>query len=88
MSQPNVASYLPRMAEQKPPDLVKVRGGYKLERSVRSVLDARYGIHHSVVQVSKLLSDLVGKVPDLAEKNFLAEAMKCYRVEAYRPVSL
>jgi hypothetical protein len=24
--------------------------------------------------VSKLLTDLVGKVPDLAEKNFLAEA--------------
>lgn len=84
MSQPNVALYLPRMAEYNPPDVMKVKGGYKLERTVRSVLDTRYGIHHSVVQVSKLLSDLVGKVPDLAEKNFLAEAVKCYRVEAYR----
>ncbi|MDQ6436162.1 hypothetical protein RB623_19055 [Mesorhizobium sp. LHD-90] len=34
--------------------------------------------------MSKLLSDLPGKVPDLAEKTFLFEAMKCYRVEAYR----
>jgi hypothetical protein len=57
MSQPNVAMYLIRMAEYKPPDVVTVKGGYKLERSVRSVLDAKYGIHHSVVQVSKLLSD-------------------------------
>ena len=81
---PNVAMYLPRLAELKPPDLVKVKGGYKLERSVRSMLDSKYGVHHSVVQVSKLLADLPGKVPDLAEKNFLAEAMKCYRVEAYR----
>jgi hypothetical protein len=36
------------------------------------------------VAVSKLLTDLVGKVPDLAEQSFLAEAIKCYRVEAYR----
>ena len=81
---PNVAMYLPRFAASKPPDLVKVKGGYKLERSVRATLDAKYGVHHSVVQVSKLLADLPGKVPDLAEKNFLVEAMKCYRVEAYR----
>ncbi len=81
---PNVAMYLPRLAEAKPPDLVKVKGGYKLERSVRAALDAKYGVHYSVVQVSKLLADLPGKVPDLAEKNFLVEAMKCYRVEAYR----
>ena len=47
-------------------------------------MDAKYGIHHSVVQISKLLAELPGKVPDLAEKNFLAEAIKCYRVEAYR----
>ena len=72
------------MAESKPPDLVKVRGGYKLERSIRASLDAKHGVHHSIVQVSKLLADLPGKVPDIAEKNFLAEAMKCYRVEAYR----
>lgn len=84
LTQPNVAMYLPRFAEAKPPDLVKVKGGYKLERSVRTSLDAKYGVHHSVVQVSRLLIDLVGKVPDLAEKNFLAEAIKCYRVEAYR----
>jgi len=84
MAQPNVALYLPRMAEFKPADVVKMRGGYKLERTVRSALDARYGIHHSVVRVSKLLADLPDKVPGLAEKAFLQEAMKCYRVEAYR----
>src|SRR5262249_35083349 len=74
--------YLPRMVEYR--DLVKVRDAYKLERAVRSELDAAYGTHQSVVQVSKLLSDLVGKIPDLAERHFLNEAIKCYRVEAYR----
>jgi hypothetical protein len=61
-----------------------VRGRYTLGRAIRTELDAKYGTHHSVVQVSKLLSDLPGKIPDLAEKTFLAEALKCYRVEAYR----
>src|SRR5260370_23190749 len=76
--------YLPRLAASRPPDFVKVKGGYKLERSVRANLDAKYGVHRSIVQVSKLLADLPGKVPDLAEKNFLTEAIKCYRIEAYR----
>jgi hypothetical protein len=82
MADPNVAKYLPRMVEYG--DLIRVRGEFKLERTHRATLDAKYGIQHSVVHVSKLLSDLPGKVPDLAEKNFLAEAIKCYRSEAYR----
>jgi hypothetical protein len=73
LAQPNIAMYLPRLAESKPPDLVKVGGGYKLIRSVRSSLDAKYGVHQSVVHVSKLLSELPNKVPDLAEKVFLFE---------------
>jgi hypothetical protein len=84
MPDPNVAKYLPRMEAFKPPDLVSVKGGYKLERTVRISLDEKYGVHHTVVQVSKLLTDVIGKVPDLAEQTFLAEAIKCYRVEAYR----
>jgi hypothetical protein len=80
----HVSTYIQRMIKCKPPDLVKERGGYKLARSVRSAFDAKYSIRDSVVQVSKLLSDLPGKVPDLTEKTFLVEAMKCYRVEPYR----
>ncbi len=82
MADPNVAKYLPRMVEYK--ELMKSKSGFKLERMVRTSLDEKYGTHHSVVQVSKLLADLPGTVSDLAEKNFLAEAIKCYRVEAYR----
>jgi hypothetical protein len=84
LASPNVAAYLPRFAATKPPDLVKVKGGYKLERSVRSALDAKYLGHESAVRVSRILSDLPGKVPDTAEKVFLTEALSCYRVKAYR----
>jgi hypothetical protein len=79
---PNVATYLTRMVDHK--DLMRGKGGFKLERAVRTFLDAKYGVHHSVVRVSKLLAELPDKVPGMAEKAFLQEAMKCYRVEAYR----
>ena len=84
LADPNVAKYLPRYANAKPADLVKIRSGYKLERSVRTALDAKYTLHQTVIQISKLLNDLPGRVPDLTEKNFLTEALSCYRIKAYR----
>jgi hypothetical protein len=64
--------------------LVRERPGFKLTRTVRTQLDAKYGAHPSMQAVSKLLNDLPDKVPDLAEKTFLVEAIDCYRVRAYR----
>jgi hypothetical protein len=84
MPAPNVALYTGRMATRLPPDLVRNKSGFKLTRELRQELDKKYGVHQSVIQVSKLLTGLPGKIPDLAEKTFLDEALKCYRVEAYR----
>jgi hypothetical protein len=82
LADPNVAKYLPRMVDYK--DLVKTKGNFKLERSVRVDLDKKYGVHHSVVAVNRILTDLPEKVPRIDERSFLQEAMKCYRIEAYR----
>jgi hypothetical protein len=82
MSQQAIATYLTRMADAK--ELLREKNQYKLARGVRADLDKKYGVHHSVVAVGKLLTDLIGRVPDFAEQSFLAEATKCYRVEAYR----
>lgn len=79
-----ISTYVTNMVNAKPPDLIKERGSYKLTRAVRSTLDASYGLHQTTVAVSKLLSDLPNTVPDVAERTFLSEALKCYRVEAYR----
>jgi hypothetical protein len=38
----------------------------------------------SVTAVNKILTDLPAKVPNVVERAFLGEALKCYRVEAYR----
>lgn len=84
LTAPDVSVYLPRMAAAKPPELLKERSRYRLARSVRSELDKKYGVHQSVVQVSKLLADLPDRVPDIAERAFLREALACYRAEAFR----
>jgi hypothetical protein len=82
LANPNVAKYLPRMVEYK--DLMKTGGGFKLERAARIELDKQYGVHHSVVAVSKILTDLPAKVPTVEARAFLQEALTCYRFEAYR----
>jgi hypothetical protein len=79
---PALSTYITRMADAK--DLIPERGKYKLARTVRSELDKKYGVHHSVVAVSKLLADLPAQVPNIEERAFLQEALKCYRIEAYR----
>jgi hypothetical protein len=84
LSQINIALNLNRMADSKPPDLLRERKGFKLGRIVRSELDAKYGVHHSVVAVSKILTDLPANVPNIEQRAFLQEALKCYRNEAYR----
>jgi hypothetical protein len=70
------------MVEYK--DVMKVSGGFKLERSPRIELDKRYGVHHSVVAVDKILSELPAKVPSVEERAFLQEALTCYRSQAFR----
>lgn len=84
MSQINIAMNLNRMADSKPPDLLRERKGFKLARPVRLELDKSYGVHQSTIQVSKILSNLPEKIPNADQRTFLTEALKCYKVEAYR----
>lgn len=84
LEQVNIAQNLTRLAERSPPDLLKQGGAFKLARSIRLELDKKYGVHHSIVAVSKLLADLPAQVPNIEERVFLQEALRCYRVEAYR----
>jgi hypothetical protein len=80
----NISLHLTRMSETKPPALIRTRGKYKLHRTLMMELDGKYGDHPATIEVSKLLAELSGKVPDLAERVFLEEAISCYRVKAFR----
>lgn len=81
---PDMSVYLPRLAAKKPPQLIKGPDGYRLAGAVRRDLDKRLGGDSAVIAVTKALSDLPSKMPDLAERTFLTEALNCYRVKAYR----
>jgi len=81
---PDMSVYLPRLAAKRPPQLLRDKGGYRLTAALRRTLDARFGGDPTVVAVAKTLTDLPAKLPDLAEREFLTEALSCYRVRAYR----
>jgi hypothetical protein len=81
---PAIAVYLQRLSAKKPPQLVKEKSGYRLAAAIRRDLDSRLGGNPATAMVMKALSDLPAKVPDVTERDFLNEALNCYRVKAYR----
>lgn len=70
--------------ETKTGRYVKSSKGYRLQRSVSESINALYEAEPKRIQVSEHLSSLVGTISDSQEKQFLEEAINCYRVEAFR----
>lgn len=81
---PNISTYLTRMTETSPAKVLRKGNNYNLTRAARADLDAKYGVHQSIVHVSKLLSDLPAKISNVDQRTFLTEALSCYKVQAYR----
>jgi hypothetical protein len=72
------------LSSRSPKDLLRDKDGFSLERRVRQELDAKFGIRESAVTIHRLLAELPDKIPSLAERVFLDEALKCFRVGAFR----
>jgi hypothetical protein len=84
-ARPNISQFLKDMAERKPAVLLRRGSGYILEGKVRAEYDTKYlPARDATVKVDKLLADLPGKVPDAAERDFLSEALICFRNKAFR----
>jgi len=77
-------SYLSENAGSKSGRYIKSKTGYNLERSVFDNIKQEINNEPKKVQVSQQLADLVLKIKDSQEKSFLEEAIRAYRVEAYR----
>ena len=58
--------------------IIKSGTGYRLEHKTREKLDAAYGQSAVTAKVKGLLTDLVEKLPDLAERAYYKEALICY----------
>jgi hypothetical protein len=84
MDEPNLSEQFKRLIEKRPKVLLLDAGGYYLEHSQREALDKKYGQHETTIALSKLLSDLPGKISNEAEKHFLSEAITCYKHRAFR----
>lgn len=80
----NLSQALASMESRRPRELLKSGGGFILERRVRDVLDEKYGQRPAAVLVDKLLAELPTRVPDLAERAYLDEALICFRHGAFR----
>jgi hypothetical protein len=80
----NVHSQLQKMAEKRPPELLKDAKGYRLESRAKEKLDGRYAQRPATVAVDAMLQALPGKVSDEAERLFLSEALTCFRNKAFR----
>lgn len=85
MGQPsNIGSFLTQMEKKKPKELLRDSSGFYIEYSLQEKMNAKYGQRDITIQVTKMLIDLPAQVPDVAEREFLDEALICYRHGAFR----
>jgi hypothetical protein len=88
MVEPNTSLLFKRLVARRPRVVIQSGKGIKLEAKIRGELDKKYGQHESTIAVSKMLTDLIGKLSDEAERHFLSEAIKCYHVRAARAATI
>lgn len=80
----SISPFLNDMTLKRPKEALKSGRGYSLVKKVRDEFEEKYGENEITVQVTKLLSELPDRVPNLVERDFLKEALTCYRHGAFR----
>jgi hypothetical protein len=81
----SISPFLNQMEKAKPKPLVlRDARGFYLEHSLFEALNAKYGQRKITIQITQMLIDLPSKVPDVLEREFLNEALICYREGAFR----
>lgn len=80
----NVHRDLQRLCERKPPRMLRDSKGYRLSAIARRELGERLKVRQSTIRTTALLDGLSGRIRDPAHQAFLAEALVCFRNQAYR----
>jgi hypothetical protein len=65
-------------------ELLQDRQGYYGEGKFVAKYDQKYGTHDITLNIRQKVKDLINKVPDVAEKDFMVEAEICLRHDAGR----
>ena len=76
------SGYFSNLVTQKV--LLKNSSGYRLSGPTRDALNGTYNQVGHKVQITQLLQGLPQKIPDLAERTYLNEALICYEHGAFR----
>jgi hypothetical protein len=79
-----IGTYLVRMADRKPPELLRRNGRYELERRARDVLAAQYGQNQVLAKIDQLVAQLPSRLSNAGERVFLEEMLVCLRNGASR----
>jgi len=80
----SIGPYLNQLSSTKSPSLLKDKSGYRLSATIRAKIEGQYGEQQRVIQVTRLLTELPTKIPRLAERAFLEEAVICFKHGAFR----
>jgi hypothetical protein len=80
----SISSFFSSFVNRKPKVLIKQQGGYRIEKSAYDSLEKRYGKREISASVESDIQSLVGVVNSHAEKEFLEEALCCFRNSAFR----
>lgn len=78
----NTSQYLSDMEHRK--ELLRDGRGYYLEGGMRALYDGKYGEHDITRNIRQMVRELPDRVPDVAEKDFMKEALICLRHDAAR----
>ncbi len=79
-----ISQYISDSARRKTSKHVKKDSGYRLERSTYDQIKKEAENEPEKVEVSESLEELASNVKGTQEKEFLIEALNCFRVQAYR----
>ena len=80
----SIAPFLKSLSDRKPKQVLRCKGGYCLEKRVRDQYDLELGQRASTIHVHKLLAELPSRVPNIAERTYLEEALTCFKHKAFR----
>lgn len=80
----NVNRYFGAMTERSPKELLKDKKGYRLERKLSDELDGRFAQSPSTIAVTDALASLPSKIAGLAEREYISEALICFKHRAFR----
>lgn len=77
-------SHFRSLSSKSPRDLIARSGGFVLEARLRQEYDTRLGQRTATIHVHQLLSTLPSKLPIGREREYLEEALVCFKHSAFR----